>query len=109
MDDSELPYRLDVSMIARCYNKTPGQLHAALTTLVNEGLLKFSGNWTTQRIAWSFQRKQAIRTLATYANLTDEQIRTELRKFQLIRYRQSGDCVSHITQTRLRRGGGGGW
>jgi len=80
MDDSELPYRLDVSMIARCYNKTAGQLHTALTTLVNEGLLKLSGKLDNAARCLVFPTELAIRSLSTYANLTDEQIQTELRK-----------------------------
>jgi hypothetical protein len=80
MDDSELPYRLDVSMIARCYNKTPGQLHAALTTLVNEGLLRFSGKLENAARCLVFPTEQAIRTLSTYASLTDGQIQAELGK-----------------------------
>jgi len=80
MDDSELPYRLDVSMIARCYNKTPGQLHAALTTLANEGLLRFSGKLESAAHCLIFPTERAIRTLSAYANLTDKQIQAELRK-----------------------------
>jgi hypothetical protein len=80
MDDAELPYRLDVSMIARCYNKTPGQLQAALTSLFEEGLLKFAGKLDNAARCLVFPTERAVRSLPGYSDLSADQIQAELHK-----------------------------
>jgi DNA-binding MarR family transcriptional regulator len=80
MDDSELPYRLDVSMIARCYNKTPGQLQPVLKTLLSDGLITLSGKLEDATRCLIFPTEQAIRTLPEYASQTHDQIQAGLRK-----------------------------
>ena len=86
IDHEQPPYRLMVSEIAACFNKTPGQLSAALHRLVDDGLLAVDGKLVAavpiphKRIVWPTIR--ALRTLQAFQSESDEMIQAELAKLR---------------------------
>lgn len=84
LDDIDYAYTLTVGMVARALGKTEGQLMAALVRLVGDELLSTTGKAKPGEDLPSRCRvlptPKALRTLAAYAELDDEQIQAELSK-----------------------------
>lgn len=84
MDEDDSFYRLDVATIARCLMKTPGQLNAALASLLQEELLTIDRHFAVGE-SLSPRCKicptiRAIRTLPSCATMTDAEIETALAR-----------------------------
>jgi hypothetical protein len=84
MDDDERPYALNVGMVARCLDKTEGQLAAAFGRLVEDGMLSLMGKKkpgeTPSPQCGIFPTAKSLRTLPFFASLDDSQIDAELGK-----------------------------
>lgn len=83
LDDNLGAYWLSVGMIAKCFDKTPAQLSAALERLVADGLLT-----TTEPLVPAEEPPldcgliptvAAMKTLASFEERTDSEIKRELR------------------------------
>jgi hypothetical protein len=84
--DEETVLTLQVGAIARCLNKSPGQLTAPLVSLVKEGLLTIRGRVEPGAPIPAnrgvFPTTRTLRTLPAYSDAEDSQIEAELQKLQ---------------------------
>jgi hypothetical protein len=86
MEVDERPYLLNVGMVARCLDKTVGQLTAAFNRLVDDGLLALVekvklGEAPSPRCG-IMPTAKALRTLPYFSALDDSQIDDELSKLR---------------------------
>jgi hypothetical protein len=83
LDEQGGAYWLNVGMVAKCLDKTPAQLSAALSRLVVDGLLIVTEKWKPGE---PFPTKcgllptvLAMKTLTAYQDRSDEEIESEIR------------------------------
>ncbi len=83
LDEGSGLYWLNIGMVAKCLDKTPGQLSTALGRLVVDGLLRTTENWKDGE---PFPAKgcllptmMAMKMLPSYQERRDEEIEAEIR------------------------------
>lgn len=86
LDEPGSEYTLDVGEIARCLQKTPGQLTAAIERLAAGGMIALDGPLRPNRKrgvpAVIAPTAQALRTLPAFSEMTDAQLAAELARLQ---------------------------
>ncbi len=83
LDEKGGAYWLNVGMVAKCLDKTPAQLSAALSRLVVDDLLMVAGKWKPGEIHPTkcslMPTVLAMKTLPAYQDRSDEEIEAEIR------------------------------
>jgi hypothetical protein len=83
LDEESGAYWLNVGMVAKCLDKTPAQLTAALSRLVVDGLVMVTEKWKPGEPLPTkcglLPTVLAMKTLPTYQNCNDEKIEAEIR------------------------------
>ena len=83
LDEETGPYWLNAAMVAKCLDKTPAQLSAAIGRLVVDGLLIVTEKWKPGEPIPTkcglLPTVLAMKTLAAYQNQSDEEIEAEIR------------------------------
>jgi hypothetical protein len=83
LDEEAGAYWLNVGMVAKCLDKTPAQLSAALTRLVVDGLLIVTEKWKPGEALPTkcglLPTVLAMKTLAAYQDRSDEEIAAEIK------------------------------
>jgi hypothetical protein len=83
LDEGSGAYWLNVGMVAKCLDKTPAQLSAALSRLVVDGLLIVTEKWKPVEPLPTkcglLPTVLTMKTLAAYQDRSDEEIEAEIR------------------------------
>ena len=84
VEDDDHTYSLNVAMISRCFDKSEGQLMAALHRLTDNGLLVIRGvakpGCPPSLRSAVFPTIKALRTISAYSDLDDHQLEASLAK-----------------------------
>jgi hypothetical protein len=84
LDDPDSSYALDVGDIARCLQKTPGQLTAAVERLAKMDMIVLNGPFRPEGRGWLrtviAPTARALRTLPVYSAIEDERLEAELAR-----------------------------
>jgi hypothetical protein len=83
LDDETGSYWLNIGMVAKCLDKTPGQLSAALHRLVDDGMLTLTEKVKPAEplsvTCGLFPTVLAMKTLPAYQDRSDEEIEIEMK------------------------------
>lgn len=84
IEDDDSGYSLNIAMIARCFDKSEGQLMAALNRLSDEGLLIIQGalkpGMSPSPRSSVVPTIKALRTISAYRDVDDKQLEASLAK-----------------------------